>query len=73
MNGVVPCIFSEDFLTMALSNPVLQDLYPLLFHRVVTYNEVGIEGTAKRKPKAGKKYQELVSEANKKMTRIVFI
>lgn len=29
--------------------------------------QFGIEGTTKRKPKAGKKYQELVREADKKI------
>ena len=32
MSGVVSCILPEGFLTMALSNPALQDLY-FLFRR----------------------------------------
>ena len=35
MSGVVSCILPEDFLTMALSNPALQDLYFLFRHSVL--------------------------------------
>ena len=35
MSGVVSFILPEDFLTMALSNPTLQDLYFLSYHSVL--------------------------------------
>lgn len=37
MSGVFSCILQEDLLTMALSNPALQDLYFLFDHNVMEH------------------------------------